>query len=59
MYGGAGSKNGNKARLSNFAQANEKLAKQVNKSPELASQLYMKKYRTRMIYLQKMLQRNY
>ncbi|WP_081338425.1 HNH endonuclease [Bacillus mycoides] len=42
MYGGTGSKNGNKARRSNFAQANEKLAEQLNKSPELASKFGMK-----------------
>lgn len=42
MYSGTGSKNGNKARLSNFAQANEKLAEQLNKSPELASKFGMK-----------------
>ncbi|PEI83574.1 cytoplasmic protein [Bacillus pseudomycoides] len=42
MYGGTGSKHGNKARRSNFAQANEKLAEQLNKSPELASKFGMK-----------------
>ncbi|MGG0656875.1 HNH endonuclease [Rummeliibacillus pycnus] len=41
MNGGTGSRNGNRARRSNFAQANEKLAEQLNKSPELAKQFVM------------------
>lgn len=41
MYGGIGA-NGNKARRSNFAQADEKLTEQLNKSPELASKFGMK-----------------
>lgn len=41
MVGGTG-KNGTKARYSNFAQANAKLAEQLNKSPKLASEFGMK-----------------
>lgn len=41
MYGGTAT-NGNKARLSNFAQVDEKLAAQLNNSPELAQQFGMK-----------------
>ncbi|WP_429852661.1 HNH endonuclease [Brevibacillus porteri] len=41
MVGGTG-RNGTKARYSNFAQANSKLAEQLNKSPELASKFGMK-----------------
>lgn len=40
MYGGI-AKNGNKARHSNFAQADEKLADQLNSSQDLARQFGM------------------
>ena len=41
MLGGIGG-NGGKARLNNFAQADEKLANQLNESPELAHKFGVK-----------------